>query len=175
MIKTRNLAALLALSSVVALPACSMFGGGSSSQSSRSGHTGQSYAATPNYNSGPQTTDTKPAALSPDMIRSVQQALKQDELYRGSVDGVWGPATQSGVRSYQQQHNLNATGELDQETLASMNLVNGQNNAQEQEQQPSNQQYGSSSGPNYNPPPNNNTGNNPEPGNTSQPNSSNTH
>jgi peptidoglycan hydrolase-like protein with peptidoglycan-binding domain len=56
------------------------------------------------------------------------------------VDGVWGPATQAGVRSYQQQHNLNATGRLDQDTLSAMNLA---------PQQPASQRYGS----NYNPPP----------------------
>jgi peptidoglycan hydrolase-like protein with peptidoglycan-binding domain len=33
-----------------------------------------------------------------------------------------GPATEAGVRSYQKQHNLNATGQLDGDTLASLNL-----------------------------------------------------
>jgi hypothetical protein len=65
------------------------------------------------------------------------------------------------VRGYQQQHNLNATGQLDQDTLAAMNL-GGQNNAA----QPPNQRYGS----NYNPPPPppNNTSN-PQPDNANQP------
>ena len=51
MIKIRNLAALLALSGVAVLPACSMFGGDSSSRSSRASYSSQSYAAAPNYNS----------------------------------------------------------------------------------------------------------------------------
>src|SRR5262245_37062283 len=116
MINTRNLATLLALSTVVALPACSWFGG--NSQSNRAG-TSRSYAATPNYNAPSQAQTTE---LTPDMIRNVQQTLQQDGSYHGRVDGVWGPSTQAAVRNYQQQHNLNATGQLDQDTLAAMNL-----------------------------------------------------
>ena len=93
------------------------------------------------------------------MIRNVQQALQQDGTYQGRVDGVWGPGTQAAVRTYQQQHNMNATGQLDQDTLAAMNLGAAPNNAQ---QQPGSQRYGSNSAPNYNPPPNGN----PNPPNT---------
>jgi len=134
MIKARNLAALLALSSVAALPACSMFGGDDSSRTSRSSYSSQSYSAAPSYASGQMMGTTE---LTPDMIRSVQQTLAQDGMYRGRVDGMWGPATQAAVRSYQQQHNMNPTGQLDQDTLAAMNLGGGQ-------------RYGS----NYNAPPN---------------------
>jgi len=156
MIKTRNLAALLALSSVAVLPACSWFDG--SSRSSRAGSPTRSYAATPNYNATPQAQTTE---LTPGMIRNVQQTLQQDGSYHGSVDGVWGPSTQAAVRGYQQHHNLNATGQLDQDTLAAMNL-GGQNNAA----QPPNQRYGS----NYNPPPPPpNNSNNPQPDNANPP------
>jgi peptidoglycan hydrolase-like protein with peptidoglycan-binding domain len=157
MIKTRNLAALLALSSVAVLPACSWFDGGS--RSSRVGSPTRSYAATPNYNATPQAQTTE---LTPDMIRNVQQTLQQDGSYHGRVDGVWGPSTQAAVRGYQQQHNLNATGQLDQDTLAAMNL-GGQNNAA----QPPNQRYGSNYNPPPPPPPNNS--NNPQPDNANQP------
>jgi peptidoglycan hydrolase-like protein with peptidoglycan-binding domain len=152
MTKIRNFAALLALSGVAVLPACSMFGGdNSNSRSSRASYFSQGYAAAPNYNTASQA----PAApeLTPDMVRNVQQALQQDGTYRGRVDGVWGPGTQAAVRTYQQQHNMNATGQLDQDTLAAMNLGAAPNNAQ----QPSSQRYGSNSAPNYNPPPNGNT------------------
>jgi len=136
MLKPRNLATLLALSSIAVLPACSWFGD-HGSQSSSANPPAQSYAAAPNYNEMSQTTE-----LTPDMIRNVQQNLQQQGLYHGSVDGVWGPATQAGVRNYQQQHNLNTTGQLDQDTLSAMNLVNPP-------QQPASQRYGS----NDNPPP----------------------
>ena len=104
MIKFRNVAALLALSSVAALPACSMFGGGSNSSQSSS------------------ASAARPPALSQDMVQQVQTRLQQAGDYNGSIDGLWGPATEAGVRSYQQQHNLNATGQLDNDTLASLNL-----------------------------------------------------
>jgi len=104
MIKFRNVAALLALSSVVALPACSMFGGGSNSSQSSS------------------ASASRPPALSHDMVQQVQTRLQRAGNYNGSIDGLWGPATEAGVRSYQQQHNLNATGQLDGDTLASLNL-----------------------------------------------------
>jgi len=148
MMHFRNLAALLALSSVAALPACSMFGGGDdsgrSSRASGSSYSSQSYATAPNYSTQPQQSMAS-TEMTPDMIRSVQQTLAQEGMYRGRVDGMWGPATQAGVRSYQQQHNMNATGQLDQDTLAAMNLGGSQNSAQ---QQPSSQRYGS----NYNSP-----------------------
>jgi peptidoglycan hydrolase-like protein with peptidoglycan-binding domain len=162
MMKARNLAALMALSSVAVLPACSWLGiGDNNRQTSHAAPASQSYAAAP----ASQTT-TAPE-LTPDMIRSVQQNLQQGNLYHGRVDGVWGPATQAAVRTYQQQHNMNATGQLDQATLAAMNLGPSQNNAQEQ---PPNQTYGD----NNNPPPPNNT-NNPPPGNPNPPNANTTH
>jgi peptidoglycan hydrolase-like protein with peptidoglycan-binding domain len=152
MTKACNLAALLALTGIAALPACSMFTGDDhgTRTSNSAGATSQSYAAAPNYSPPPPTTPQR-TEMSPDTIRGVQQNLKQAGLYRGRVDGVWGPATEAGVRNFQQQHNLNATGQLDQDTLTAMNLGNGAN------QQPA--QHSS----NYNPPPDSNA----QPGSTS--------
>ena len=104
MIKFRNVAALLALSSIAALPACTMSGGGY-------------------YNSQPSSASASQSpALSQDMVRQVQTRLQQAGTYSGNIDGLWGPQTEAAVRSYQQQHNLNATGQLDGDTLASLNL-----------------------------------------------------
>jgi peptidoglycan hydrolase-like protein with peptidoglycan-binding domain len=109
MIKVRNVAVLLALSSVAALAACS--GYNNSPPPSRI-----SYAS-------PQ-----PAGLSPDMIAQVQTRLQQNGNYNGRIDGVWGPVTERAVSSYQQQHNMNATGQLDNATLTSLNVGGGQQN-----------------------------------------------
>lgn len=99
-------AAVLAISSFAALSACSSYDNGySQSQPSR-----VSYAA-------PQSP-----SLSPEMIQQVQSRLQQAGNYNGRIDGQWGPATEAGVRSYQQQHNLNPTGQLDGNTLAALNL-----------------------------------------------------
>jgi peptidoglycan hydrolase-like protein with peptidoglycan-binding domain len=146
MTKVRNAATLLALCSIAVLPACSMFGGNNRSQTRRSTYPTQNYAAT---QSSPE--------LSQDMIQRVQGRMQQQGMYRGNVDGVWGPGTESAVRSYQQQHNLNATGRLDADTLASLNLGPNQNYGNAQPQ-PNDQRYGSN-----NPPP---------PDNSNQPNAS---
>jgi peptidoglycan hydrolase-like protein with peptidoglycan-binding domain len=148
MTKVRNVATVLALCGAAALPACSMFGGGN--QNSRASY--PTYAAAPTY-AAPQQS-----AVSPDMIRQVQGTLQQQGLYHGSVDGVWGPGTESAVRSYQQQHNLNTSGQLDASTLSSMNIATNQNYGNSQP--PNDQRYGS----NYNPPPPDNT-NPPNPNN----------
>lgn len=95
MIKVRNFAALLAISSVAVLPACSMFGGNQGRQTSRASSPSQSYPS-------PQSQE-----LTQDTTQQVQERLQQQGIYRGHVDGVWGPGTEAAVRSYQQQHNLN--------------------------------------------------------------------
>ncbi len=74
----------------------------------------------------PMTAAPAPVAaaspeVSPGLIKRVQTSLKQQGFYKGSVDGKWGPQTQSGLHAYQQSHNLTATGQLDQPTLASLN------------------------------------------------------
>jgi peptidoglycan hydrolase-like protein with peptidoglycan-binding domain len=109
MTKIRSVAALLAISSLAVLPACSMFG------SDRSQTSSASYTL-------PQSS-----AVSPQLVQQVQQKLQQQGMYDGQIDGVWGPATQTAVRSYQQQHNLSTTGQLDADTLASLNLSTNQN------------------------------------------------
>lgn len=47
----------------------------------------------------------------------MQQALNDEGYNAGSVDGVWGDRTRSALRDFQQDAGLEATGELDQETL----------------------------------------------------------
>jgi peptidoglycan hydrolase-like protein with peptidoglycan-binding domain len=93
-------AALLAFSSLSALPACTMTPGHSSS-----------VAAAPTYN----------PELSPAMVREVQSTLQQQGFYNGNIDGMWGPATRGATLSFQRAHALSATGELDSPTLAALN------------------------------------------------------
>jgi len=60
-------------------------------------------------------------ALSPQRVRNVQQALNDNGSDIG-VDGVWGPNTRRALREFQQSRGLNATGQLDAETVAALNL-----------------------------------------------------
>lgn len=104
----RSLTALLLLSSVAALPGCSMFGDHNNRQQEAS------------------YTLPQPPGVSVDTIKQAQAQLKQEGEYNGNIDGVWGPSTQMAVRSYQQHHNLPETAQLDSQTVNSLNL-SGQN------------------------------------------------
>ena len=140
MLRTRNIGAALALGALVALPACSMFGGDqqsgsgsrySSARGSSYGNSNSSYAQTAYGNPTqsappPGASVTGEAAITPDLIRDVQSKLAQNGDYKGRPDAVWGPRTEAGVKRWQQQHNLSTTGQLDVATLQSMDLNNNQ-------------------------------------------------
>jgi N-acetylmuramoyl-L-alanine amidase len=67
-----------------------------------------------------------PHSLSQDQIKSVQGKLQQDGYYKeGKVDGTWGPETHQALQKFQQDHKLNANGELDQQTLAALGIQGG--------------------------------------------------
>ncbi|HEY8554737.1 MAG TPA: peptidoglycan-binding domain-containing protein [Burkholderiales bacterium] len=57
-----------------------------------------------------------------EVVRQVQQTLNDQGFNAGPVDGKWGPKTQSAVKNFQQAKGLQPTGELDQETLAELNI-----------------------------------------------------
>lgn len=145
MLKVRNLSLLLALSSVAMLPACAWFGGGDSG-SSQTSSAAPSSRYTPPPPPPPQQAEAQ-QAVTPDTIRQVQQTLQQQKMYRGQVDGVWGPRTQTAVRQYQQKNNLGSSGQLDQQTLASLNIGGGQNYG-DNGQPPNNQASGNMPPPN---------------------------
>ncbi|MGE0224561.1 MAG: peptidoglycan-binding protein [Acetobacteraceae bacterium] len=113
MIKTRNVPVLLAAAALISLSACSdnssLFGGNRQASSAGSGGSGSTALAAP--------------AVSSDMIREVQERLKNDGYYRqGNVDGIWGTDTQSALTAFQRDHNLNTTGQLDIPTLLALNV-----------------------------------------------------
>ena len=93
-------AALLAFSSLAALPGCTM---------------------TPGHSSSVAAARTSNPELSPGMVREVQTTLQQQGFYKGNIDGMWGPATQGATLSFQRARGLSATGELDSPTLAALN------------------------------------------------------
>ena len=120
--------------------------------------------------SHPPASGTQYAAATPpphreltaDMVRQVQQDLQQQGLYKGNVDGVWGVATQTSLKTYQQSHGLNASGEIDSPTLVALNLPANNappaNTQQTQPQQPEQQAAPADNNPpaanNNNPPAN---------------------
>jgi peptidoglycan hydrolase-like protein with peptidoglycan-binding domain len=61
-------------------------------------------------------------ARSPEVVKKVQQELKQQGFDAGPVDGQWGPLTQQGVKKFQESKDLKATGQLDQQTLSALGI-----------------------------------------------------
>ena len=102
----------VAISLVAALGACSHMSpmtGGSSQSTSQA----------------PQPTAMEQAPpISPQLVKKVQSQLKNEGFYkRGAVDGIYGSRTESAVRSFQQDHNMEATGQLNLPTLHALNVV----------------------------------------------------
>ena len=54
-------------------------------------------------------------------VSQIQQALNDKGLNAGPVDGKMGPKTKSALKQFQQQQGLQASGQLDSQTLAALN------------------------------------------------------
>jgi peptidoglycan hydrolase-like protein with peptidoglycan-binding domain len=59
---------------------------------------------------------------SPEVVKQAQQKLAQKGYEVGAADGQLGPRTQEGVKKFQEQQNLTATGQLDRQTLAALGV-----------------------------------------------------
>jgi peptidoglycan hydrolase-like protein with peptidoglycan-binding domain len=55
-------------------------------------------------------------------LLQVQENLRRLGYYKGSVDGVNGPATRNAIRAYQVDRGLPVTGRLDRELLQDLGL-----------------------------------------------------
>jgi Putative peptidoglycan binding domain len=58
----------------------------------------------------------------PAVIRQVQQELNERGHNAGPVDGIFGDRTRAALKNYQRSENIDASGRLDQETLASLGV-----------------------------------------------------
>lgn len=56
-------------------------------------------------------------SASSDQVKQAQEALQSQGLYRGQVDGKWGPRTRQAVAQFQKQKGLKQTAQLDQQTM----------------------------------------------------------
>lgn len=64
-------------------------------------------------------TEANPSSAG--QVESVQAKLKA-EGFPVSVDGVWGPQSAEALRQFQQANNLDASGQIDAQTLTAMNI-----------------------------------------------------
>jgi peptidoglycan hydrolase-like protein with peptidoglycan-binding domain len=120
---TRSQIALtaFALTGFTALAGCSSGGGGlmgsRTSVAAPMPTPASAAAETDNSSSTKQTLE-----LTPALVRRVQMSLRGAGLYRGRLDGVYGPKTAGAVQGYQQAHDLTVSGQLDRPTLAALKL-----------------------------------------------------
>lgn len=50
-------------------------------------------------------------------VRMMQQSLKNNGCYGGSIDGVYGPMTRDGLLAFKSYHGLGSSTTADKETL----------------------------------------------------------
>ena len=55
-------------------------------------------------------------------VQSVQDRLRQAGVYTGRIDGIWGADSQAALERFQQAHQLQVTGQLNQATAATLGL-----------------------------------------------------
>ena len=58
----------------------------------------------------------------PQAVQDVQNRLRQAGVYSGQIDGIWGADSQAALERYQQSHQLQVTGQLNQATAATLGL-----------------------------------------------------
>ena len=60
-----------------------------------------------------------------DQVSKAQEVLKNDGIYSGPVDGRMTQDTRDAIRSFQESHQLNMTGTIDDETARELGLQAG--------------------------------------------------
>jgi lipid-binding SYLF domain-containing protein/peptidoglycan hydrolase-like protein with peptidoglycan-binding domain len=67
----------------------------------------------------------KAAATDRDHVKKAQQALKDQGMYNGAVDGIMNSQFRQALRAYQTQNQLQATGKLDNPTMSKLGIAKG--------------------------------------------------
>ena len=62
------------------------------------------------------------SVLSKTTVQNVQETLADGGFYRAGIDGLWGPATVQGLRSFQFANGLEMTGHLDKSTVSELGV-----------------------------------------------------
>ena len=57
-----------------------------------------------------------------DQVSKAQEVLKNNGIYSGPVDGKMSQGTREAIRSFQQSHELNVTGAIDDDTARELGL-----------------------------------------------------
>ncbi len=77
--------------------------------------------------SAPQGSQSSQQASSQsqDMVKQAQEKLSAAGHDAGEPDGIMGPKTQSALKEFQESKGLQASGELDQKTMAALGMSEG--------------------------------------------------
>jgi peptidoglycan hydrolase-like protein with peptidoglycan-binding domain len=76
-------------------------------------------------NNGQQMGQSQSSLKGSVEVREIQQYLNNHGYHAGKVDGQWGSRTSAAVKRFQQAKGLKPTGQLDDQTLAQMNIGGG--------------------------------------------------
>ena len=121
--------------------------GWNSNQNPNQGYS-QNYGQSGNQNYGQSSNSQQ---LSQQFVADLQRNLQQQGFYhQGNVDGIWGPETSNALSNFQRRNNLQASGQLDLQTLQALNFFSGQNQGG-QNQNFSRNNQGQNYSSNYNP------------------------
>jgi peptidoglycan hydrolase-like protein with peptidoglycan-binding domain len=89
----------------------------------QTGQNAQNQQNQPNGRQQAQNNQPIPSKdLSRGEIKQVQQALDKDGFKAGRADGRWGHETRAAVKQFQQSKQRQATGQLNQQTVADLGL-----------------------------------------------------
>lgn len=69
-----------------------------------------------------QAQSDVPPPVDSETVRNIQQALN-DQGHQIQVDGIWGEKTHQALMDFQREQNMDASGQLDGETFAALNLT----------------------------------------------------
>lgn len=71
--------------------------------------------------------ENAPPEVQQDVIARAERKLAKRDLYRGALDGIFNSEVEFSLRAYQSRIGLPATGRLDLQTLAALELLPGAN------------------------------------------------
>ncbi|HEV2162937.1 MAG TPA: peptidoglycan-binding domain-containing protein [Stellaceae bacterium] len=71
------------------------------------------------------TTHAAMHATSSAKVKEAQQALQEAGLYKGKVDGKFGPQTKAAVKEFQKENGLKQTAHLDSATMKKLSQAGG--------------------------------------------------
>lgn len=72
--------------------------------------------------SGPTPQPVSPATLSRVDVSDLQLRLRDEGLYRGELDGIWGPLSQQALIDFQSRNGLTPDGRIDAQTASALGV-----------------------------------------------------